>query len=41
VNVAGAPGSVRRDLSEAEISNNCHNALVCQRLIELYRDAIG
>jgi hypothetical protein len=39
--MAGVPGSVRRDLSEGEIANNCHNAHVYQRLIELHRDAIG
>jgi hypothetical protein len=39
--VTGVPGSVRRDLSHAEISNNRHNAQVYQRLIELHRDAIG
>jgi hypothetical protein len=33
------PGSVRRELSEAEIANNRHNAAVYQRLIELHRDA--
>jgi carbonic anhydrase/acetyltransferase-like protein (isoleucine patch superfamily) len=39
--VAGVPGSVRRELSDAEIANNRHNAEVYQRLIELHRDAIG
>jgi carbonic anhydrase/acetyltransferase-like protein (isoleucine patch superfamily) len=39
--VTGVPGSVRRDLSHAEISSNRHNARVYQRLIELHRDAIG
>jgi carbonic anhydrase/acetyltransferase-like protein (isoleucine patch superfamily) len=39
--VTGVPGSVRRDLSDAEVSNNRHNAQVYQRLIELHRDAIG
>jgi carbonic anhydrase/acetyltransferase-like protein (isoleucine patch superfamily) len=39
--VAGVPGSVRRELSDAEIANNRYNAEVYQRLIELHRDAIG
>jgi len=30
-----------RELSDAEIANNRHNAQVYQRLIELHRDAIG
>jgi hypothetical protein len=33
------PGRVRRELSDAEMSNNRHNAEVYQRLIELHRDA--
>jgi carbonic anhydrase/acetyltransferase-like protein (isoleucine patch superfamily) len=37
--VTGVPGRVRRDLSDAEIANNRHNAQVYQRLIELHRDA--
>jgi carbonic anhydrase/acetyltransferase-like protein (isoleucine patch superfamily) len=39
--VTGVPGSVRRELSEVEISNNRHNAEAYQRLVELHRDAIG
>jgi carbonic anhydrase/acetyltransferase-like protein (isoleucine patch superfamily) len=39
--VTGVPGRVRRELSDAEINNNRHNATVYQRLIELHRDAIG
>ena len=39
--VTGVPGSVRRELSEAEIANNRQNAQVYQRLIELHRDALG
>jgi carbonic anhydrase/acetyltransferase-like protein (isoleucine patch superfamily) len=37
--VTGVPGRVRRELSDAEMSNNRHNAEVYQRLIELHRDA--
>ena len=37
--VSGVPGRVRRDLSEAEISNNRHNAVVYRRLIDVHRDA--
>ena len=39
--VTGVPGGVRRELSDTEIDNNCHNAAVYQRLIELHRDAMG
>ena len=39
--VTGVPGRVRRELSDAEMSNNRHNAEVYQRLIELHRDANG
>jgi carbonic anhydrase/acetyltransferase-like protein (isoleucine patch superfamily) len=39
--VTGVPGSVRRELSDAEIANNRHNAQVYQRLIDLHRHAIG
>jgi carbonic anhydrase/acetyltransferase-like protein (isoleucine patch superfamily) len=38
--VAGLPGSIRRELSDAEIANDRHNAQVYQRLIELHRDAL-
>jgi carbonic anhydrase/acetyltransferase-like protein (isoleucine patch superfamily) len=37
--VTGVPGSLRRELSDAEIANNRHNAHVYQRLIEMHRDA--
>jgi len=39
--VAGVPGTVRRELSDAEIANNRYNAQVYQRLIDLHRDANG
>ena len=39
--VTGVPGNIRRELSDAEIANNRHNAQVYQRLIEMHRDAIG
>ena len=35
--VTGVPGSVRRELSEAEIAGNRHNAQVYQRLVDLHR----
>ena len=38
--VTGVPGAVRRELSDAEIGNNRHNAQVYQRLIELHRAAL-
>jgi carbonic anhydrase/acetyltransferase-like protein (isoleucine patch superfamily) len=37
--VTGVPGRIRRELSDAEVANNRHNAQVYQRLIELHRDA--
>ena len=37
--VAGVPGKVRRDLSDAEVAHNRYNAQVYQALIELHRDA--
>jgi carbonic anhydrase/acetyltransferase-like protein (isoleucine patch superfamily) len=37
--VTGVPGRIRRELSDAEIANNRHNAQVYQRLIDLHRDA--
>ena len=37
--VTGVPGRVRRDISDAEIANNRHNAQVYQRLIDLHRDS--
>ncbi|HEU4362593.1 MAG TPA: gamma carbonic anhydrase family protein [Mycobacterium sp.] len=39
--VSGVPGRVRRDLSEAEISNNRHNAAVYRRLIDVHRAAFS
>ncbi len=39
--VSGIPGRVRRDLSEAEINNNRHNAAVYRRLIDVHRTATG
>ena len=38
--VAGVPGRVRRQLSDAEVAHNRHNAVVYQRLIEVHRDAV-
>ncbi len=38
--VTGVPGTVRRELSDAEIVNNRHNAQVYQRLIDLHRAAL-
>jgi carbonic anhydrase/acetyltransferase-like protein (isoleucine patch superfamily) len=38
--VAGVPGRVRRELSDAEVANNRLNAQVYQGLIEVHRDAI-
>jgi carbonic anhydrase/acetyltransferase-like protein (isoleucine patch superfamily) len=35
--VAGVPGRVRRELSDAEITHNRENAQVYQRLVELHR----
>ncbi len=37
--VAGVPGRVRRELSDAEVADNRHNAQIYQRLIELHRAA--
>ena len=37
--VAGVPGRVRRELSDAEIANNRDNAEIYQRLVELHRAA--
>ena len=39
--VAGVPAKVRRELSDAEVTNNQYNAQVYQHLTELHRDAIG
>ena len=38
--VTGVPGAVRRDLSDAEIAHNRHNAEVYRRLIDLHRAAL-
>ncbi len=37
--VTGVPGRVRREVSDAEVANNRHNAQVYQRLIDLHRGA--
>lgn len=37
--VAGVPGRVRRELSDAEIAGNRNNAVVYERLMELHREA--
>lgn len=37
--VAGVPGRVRRELSDAELAANRHNAAVYEHLIELHREA--
>lgn len=37
--VAGVPGKVRRELSEAEVAHNRHNAAVYEHLVELHREA--
>ncbi|MCW2650013.1 MAG: siderophore-binding protein [Mycobacterium sp.] len=39
--VTGTPGRVRRELSDAELAGNRHNAQVYERLIEFHRAAIG
>jgi carbonic anhydrase/acetyltransferase-like protein (isoleucine patch superfamily) len=38
--VTGVPGAVRRELSDAEIAGNRHNAEVYCRLIDLHRAAL-
>lgn len=35
--VAGVPGKVRRELSDAEVTHNRHNAAVYESLVELHR----
>lgn len=35
--VAGVPGKVRRELSDAEVTHNRHNAAVYEGLVELHR----
>lgn len=37
--VAGVPGRVRRELSDAELAGNRDNATVYERLVDLYRPA--
>ena len=37
--VAGVPGRVRRELSDAEIAGNRNNAVVYERLMDLHREA--
>jgi carbonic anhydrase/acetyltransferase-like protein (isoleucine patch superfamily) len=39
--VAGVPGRVRRELSEAEVAANRHNAVVYERLMDLHRGHLG
>jgi len=38
--VAGVPGRIRRQLSDAEVDHNRHNAVAYQRLTEVHRDAV-
>ncbi len=38
--VAGVPGRLRRQLSDAEVTHNRNNAAVYQRLIDVHRDAV-
>jgi len=37
--VAGVPGRVRRELSDAELTSNRHNAAVYEHLADLHREA--
>lgn len=37
--VAGVPGRVRRELSEAELESNRHNAVVYEHLADLHRES--
>lgn len=37
--VAGVPGKVRRELSDAELTHNRHNATVYEHLVDLHREA--
>ena len=39
--VAGVPGRVVRELSQAEITNNWHSAAQYQRLIDIHRAAVS
>ena len=36
--VAGVPGRVRRELSDAGLAHNRENAAVCEQLVGLHRD---
>jgi len=38
--VAGVPGRVRRELSDAELTANRHNAAVYEHLMDLHREAV-
>ena len=38
--VTGVPGRARRELSDAEVANNRHNAQVYQRLIDPHRASL-
>ena len=38
--VAGVPGKVRRELSDAEVAANRHNAAVYEHLVDLHRGAV-
>jgi carbonic anhydrase/acetyltransferase-like protein (isoleucine patch superfamily) len=37
--VAGVPGKVRRELSDAEVAHNRHNAVVYEHLLDVHREA--
>jgi carbonic anhydrase/acetyltransferase-like protein (isoleucine patch superfamily) len=39
--VAGVPGKVRRELSDAEVAHNRNNAQVYQAMTELHREALN
>lgn len=39
--VSGVPGRVRRDLSEAEVRHNRHNASVYRRMIDVHQRALS
>ncbi|MGI9124634.1 MAG: gamma carbonic anhydrase family protein, partial [Mycobacterium sp.] len=38
--VAGVPGRVRRELSDAELAHNRHNAAVYEHLMDIHREAL-
>ena len=38
--VAGVPGKIRRELSDAEVAANGHNAAVYEHLVDLHRGAV-